>query len=331
MTRVVVVTGATGFLGLHLVPALIESGWDVRAVSRRPFAWSHSVQHLVKDMADRNGLRDAVAGADAVVHLAARVHVMRDDTTDSLAAFRAVNVEGTRALLEESLSAGVARFVFISSVKAMGEATTEPWTEHSEPHPEDPYGVSKLEAEHMVCEMTRNTGMAGVILRLPLVYGPGMKGNMLRLFRLAERGLPVPVVGAKNRRSLVYVENVVHAVKTVLEHPSATGETFFVSDGPPVSTPDLVRAIARALGVRPRLVSVPRKLLRGIAMLGDLLNRVIDFPMPSAAMDRLFGNLEVDAGKLTRVTAYTPPFDLNSGLARTAEWFLTRRVTSGEG
>ncbi len=280
----------------------------------------------VGDLSERAAVRRALCDTDTVIHLAARVHVMRDAAADPWAEFRRTNVEGTRILLEEGISAGIRAFVFVSSVKAVGEATDTPWTEESPPKPVDPYGISKLEAERLVRELGDAHGLHAPVLRLPLVYGPGVKANMLRLFELVDRGIPLPLGGIANRRSLVYVDNFIGAIDAVLSTPAAGRETFFVSDGHDLSTPELIRAIGYALGRPARLVSVPPVLFRAAGRAGDRISRYLPFPVTTPAVDRLLGSLTIDAAKLSQVTGFKVPVAVEEGLQRTAQWFHTRRA-----
>jgi nucleoside-diphosphate-sugar epimerase len=325
--RAVLVTGATGFLGGHVCGTLLQRGVVVRgAVWSDGLALVPGVQPVaLRDLDDRESLRRALVGVDTVVHLAARVHVMNDAAADPLREFRRVNVEGTGTVLEEAIAAGVTRFAFVSSVKAVGEASVVPWTEVTPPVPVDPYGISKLEAEQLVRQLATAHGVHAPILRLPLCYGPGMKGNMLRLFALVDRGVPLPLGGVSNRRSLVYVGNVADALVAVLDTPQAAAETFFVSDGQDLSTPDLVRAIARALGRPARLIPVPPLLFQLAGRFGDFASGYLPFPVSSAAVDRLLGSLVVDSSKLTRVTGFRPTHRVEDGLRATADWFRSER------
>lgn len=325
--RTVLVTGATGFVGGHVCGALLQRGVAVRgAVWSDGLAPAPGVEPVsLRDLADREGLRRALAGVDAVVHLAARVHIMDDREANPLQAYRSVNVQGTGAVLEEAIAAGVGRFVLFSSVKAVGESSDVPLTEATAPAPVDPYGISKLEAEVLVRRLATAHGVHAPILRLPLCYGPGMKGNMLRLFSVVDRGLPLPLGGISNHRSLVFVGNVADAVLSVLETAEAATETFFVSDGQDLSTPDLVRAIARSLGRRARLVPVPPFVFRLAGRAGDMAARFRPMGVSSAAVDRLLGSLTVDSSKLTRVTGLRPRHRVEDGLGATAAWFRASR------
>ena len=265
----------------------------------------------VADPLDRAAVRAAMTGVDAVVHLAARVHVMRERAADPLAESRRANVESTSVLADESGRAGVRQLVFASTVKAVGEGNSTAWTEDTPPAPVDPYGITKLEAERVVREAAERHGTRATVLRFPLVYGPGVKGNMLRLFALVDRGVPLPFGSVANRRSLLYVGNLVAAVRAVLECPLDGTETFFVSDGRDVSLPGLIRMISEALARPARLLPVPPKLLRLF--------------LPASEAERLIGSLTVDSSKLSRTTGYRPPHSVENGLRATADWYRTIR------
>lgn len=298
---------------------------DVRRMVRRP---DHSLGGdvaVVADLTSRSSIRDAVRGMDAVVHLAARVHVMGPQQQSEAECFR-VNVEGTRILGEEAAAAGVRKFIFFSSVKAVGEQSAAPWTESVTPHPRDSYGVSKLKAEEVLRELSRGTGMRAVALRLPVAYGPGMKGNMLRLFDAVRCSIPLPLLSVRNRRSVLFSGNAAAAVSAVLATYSAEG-TFFVSDDSDFSTPDLVRAIGVALGRAPLLFPVPTHILSAAGRFADAITPVVTVPLSFELVQRLTGSLSVDVSKLRRVTGYRPPFTLMDGLRSTAEWYEARRAS----
>jgi nucleoside-diphosphate-sugar epimerase len=310
----VLVTGAMGFVGRVCVPGLEQAGWHVRCALRAdtPLVPNGADRRSVGDIGPSTNWCSALAGINAVVHLAARVHVMRETAPDSLEAFRATNVAGTARLAREAAAAGVKRFVFLSSVKVNGEATAgQPFTERDVPRPEDPYGISKREAEEALREIGGRTGLEVVILRPPLVYGPGVKANFLRLIRWVDRGVPLPLASVQNRRSLIYVGNLVDAVVRCIDHPAAPGETFLVDDGVPVSTPQLLRELGEALGRPARLLPLPPALLRGAAR---LLGRGDD-------VARLLGDLVVDSSHIRGRLGWQPPFSRRDGLAATARWF----------
>lgn len=301
-TGTVLVTGATGFAGRAVIPLLQAAGWQVRASGRAASRCPAGCDFIAADL-DRSPDWDALTrGMDAVVHLAARVHVMRDNAADPLAAFRAANVTVTERLAEAALRQGARHFLFASSVKVNGERTpVRPFNEQDPPRPEDPYGVSKLEAERVLAK----TGLGVTILRPPLMYGPGVKGNFERLLRWVERGIPLPLGAVKNRRSLLYVGNFGSAVAAALEQPAKATRTYLLSDGEDVSTSELIRRMARALGRQPRLVPVPVALLRAGAKAARL----------EAELQRLTESLSVDIGCIRRELAWSPPHTLDQGLA----------------
>ena len=257
----------------------------------------------------------ALQGVGTVVHLAARVHVMHDTAADLLAEFRRVNVDGTRLLARMAAAAGVQRLLFLSSIKVNGESTRRPFTEADAPRPEDAYGISKWEAELALIQVARDAGMQWVILRAPLIYGPGVGANFLRLTHAVARRAPLPLGAIDNRRSLLYVGNLVDGIRVCLSHPGARDQVLLLSDGEDVSSADLVRRLAAALQVRPRLLPVPVPLLR---IAGRLTGG-------AAAVERLSGSLQVDSSRIRAALGWAPPFSLDEGLAETARWY--RNVT----
>ena len=326
----ILVTGASGFIGRRLSEAFVAGGADVVGLTRGPNAISVPGVRtaMTTDLLDRDSLRRALAGIETVVHLAAHVHARPEGKNDPASECRRLNVEGTRAVLEESVAAGVSRFVFISSVKAAADHSDTMLDETTPPRPHDPYGETKLEAERLVRMVARRDGLHAPVLRLPLVYGPGIKSNMFRLFSAVRRGLPLPFGSVRNRRSFVHVDNVVEAVRAVLRTPAAGDETFFVSDGADLSTPELVRRIATALGVRARLLNVPVSALQAAGGTGYLLSRILRFHYTSDSLNALIGSLFVDISKLQQMTGYSPPVSVDEGLSQTAAW-LHARDTAG--
>jgi UDP-N-acetyl-alpha-D-quinovosamine dehydrogenase len=322
-----VVTGGFGFLGRHVCERLAARHMPVRALTRTAGAGVPSGVETatISDLCDRDVVCRAIGGASAVVHLAARVHMMQEHSSNALEAFRRVNVEGTRVVFEEALRAGVSTFVFVSSVKAVGESSDKPWTDDEEPAPVEAYGVSKLEAERLIADLAVGTSTRVCIFRLPLVYGPGMKGNMRNLFELVDRGWPLPFGLVENRRSLVYCGNVAAAIEAVLTSTTDIDTTapFFLSDGADVSTRELVREIARALGRPARLLPVPPALIRVAGRVGDAIGRAVRVPFTSDQADRLLGSLALDASRFARVSGFRPPFTLREGMAATANWYRT--------
>ena len=306
MSRRVLVTGASGFVGGHLCSALVPEGWTVRAAVRRPEVAAglpRGVEpFLIPDVGPKTDWSAALEGIDTVAHLAGRAHVTREESADPLDAYRTVNVEGTRRLLEACAGAGVRRFVFVSSVKAVGEGAATAYTEESPCRPEDAYGVSKLEAERLVSTASaRAGGIEAVVVRPPLVYGPGVRANFLRLVRLVQKGLPLPFGSVENARSMVFVGNLAHAISWCLNHPAAAGETFFVADGEALSTRELVLRIGAFLGRPARLVPVPVPLLR---LGGQLARR-------SGEVERLVGSLTVSTSRIRGVLDWDPPYSVD--------------------
>jgi nucleoside-diphosphate-sugar epimerase len=238
---------------------------------------------------------------------------MNESSSDALAEFRHMNVAGTLNLASQAAAAGVRRFVYLSSIKVNGESTSlnRPFTSNNVPVPEDPYGISKHEAEQGLRQIEADTGMEVVILRPPLVYGPGVKGNFLRLMQAIDRRRPLPLGSIQNQRSLIYLGNLVDVIRLCLTHPKAAGKAFLVSDGDDVSTPELVRRIAAALGRRPFLLPVPVSWMRWA---GRVLGK-------QAAVDRLLGSLCVDISPLREELGWTPPYTMQEGLEATAQWY----------
>ena len=314
----VLITGATGFVGKTVAKTLVQGGITVRAAVHRSIAESHLTGLDAVAVGDLSATTDwaaALKDIDVVVHLAGRAHVLKEDATDPLAECRRVNRDATLNLARKAAAAGVKRFVFVSTVKVNGEGREAPYTTLDLPHPRDAYAVSKWEAEQGLHEIAVQTGLEVVILRPPLIYGPGVKANFLRLLQAVDRGVPLPLGAANNRRSLLYVENFASALLACLTHPEAAGKTYFVRDGEDTSSAELVRRLARALGRSARLLPVPPALLR---MAGATLGK-------GAAIDRLLGSLTVDDSPLRRELGWTPPFTLDEGLAATARWYRQRR------
>jgi nucleoside-diphosphate-sugar epimerase len=322
MSRILI-TGATGFVGRAVIAALRRDGHILSGTTRQPDLGQgpkgiplYRIGGLGHDM----DWAPVVAGAEIVVHLAARVHVMKESAgrtktnqeAGNLAAHMAVNADGTRRLAEAAAEAGVRRFLFMSTVKVMGEETVSmPFTESDGPAPEDAYGVSKLEGEAALTEVAARTGMEFTVLRPPLVYGPHVEGNFLRLLRLCDRRVPLPIASIRNARSLISVGNLSSAVAVAAVHPAAAGETFLVSDGEDVSTPELFRRVAGALGRRARQFSVPVPIME---LTGALIGR-------SGMVKRLTRSLAIDGEKIRQKLGWAPEETLDQGFARTAQWF----------
>ncbi|HEY9098814.1 MAG TPA: SDR family oxidoreductase [Thiobacillus sp.] len=301
----VVVTGATGFVGNALCTKLVASGYEVVPAVRGKSGLQHEV--AVGNLNASTNWQAALPGCDAVVHLAARVHVMDDTAQDPLALYRASNTESTLNLARQAAQAGVKRFVFISTIKVNGEGRGTPYRETDAAAPKDAYAISKWEAEQGLRLISQETGMEVVILRPPLVYGPGVKANFLRLMQTVKKGWWLPLGAIHNRRSLLYLGNFVDAIRLSIEHPAAAGQTFLLDDGHPVATPDLIRALAHALGRPARLLAVPVGLLEWA---GALVGK-------RAAVTRLTGSLYVDSSLIRSRLGWVPPYSMASGLAKT--------------
>ena len=299
----VLVTGASGFVGRAVCAAIEQRGWGVRRASRTGGDGSLAVGEID----GRTDWSGALASCDAVVHLAARVHRMGRAEAADTAAFMATNRDATIKLAEDAARAGVKRFVFMSTVKVNGEGRAQPYRESDAPAPEGAYAVSKWEAEQGLAEVAARTGLEVVIIRPPLVYGPGVKGNFRSLIGLVRRGVPLPLGSVRNRRSLVGVSNLASAVCTALEHPAAAGRTYLVSDQDDLSVPDLIRAIARAAGVPARLVPFPPTLLRlASAMVGR-----------QQSFQQVAGSLTVDSSAISREIGWRPVRTVDEELAET--------------
>lgn len=307
----ILLTGATGFLGSALLASL-ETREQVRITLRQSSNnaadLSSKFETVHASLSPEHDWTRALQGVSSIVHCAARVHVMREAATDPLAEFRRVNVEGTLRLARQAAEAGVKRFVFISSVKVNGEATVlgRAFTEADVAAPQDAYGQSKHEAEVALRQLASETGMEVVIVRPPLIYGPGVKANFAALMLAVQKGWPLPLGAIHNQRSLVALDNLVDFILTCLTHPDAAQQTFLVSDRHDLSTTELVQGLGRAAGVNPRLLPIPAWMLQaGASLLGK-----------GAAVQRLCGNLQVDISKARALLGWTPPISVDEGLAR---------------
>lgn len=309
----VLVTGASGFLGAQLFDQLKSGGvyQVVGAVHRKS---GFLAPYVHGDLLHETTWNMVLQGVSAVIHCAARVHVMGDQSSDPLAEFRKVNVEGTLNLARKAAVAGVRRFIFISSIKVNGESTIlgVPYQADAQVAPTDSYGISKMEAELGLRALAAETGMEVVIIRPPLVYGPGVKANFFNMMRWLHKGVPLPFGAINNRRSLVGLENLVDLIMNCIEHPAAANQTFLVSDGEDLSTTELLRRMGVALGKPVHLLPVPSRLLEvGAAILGK-----------QALAQRLCGSLQVDISKTHELLSWSPPVGVDEALRRTAVHFL---------
>jgi nucleoside-diphosphate-sugar epimerase len=311
----VLVTGANGFVGRALCGALLRDGHTVTSLIRRPGGCLADTQEWVHPGQNFAELAEAwpvTLQADCAVHLAARVHVMRDLASDPLTEFRMTNVEGTLRVARAARAKGVRRMVFVSSIKAMAEADAgRPLSEDTPPLPQDPYGQSKYEAEQALVQYGEESGLEIVIVRPPLVYGPDVGANFLRLMTAISRGLPLPLGAIRAKRSLVYVENLADALAQCVTDPRAAGQCFHVADGEDLTVAELVRSLGKHLQAPARLLPLPASWLR---VAGRLTGR-------SAQVDRLIGSLQVDTGHIRAVLGWLPPYSTDQGLAATARWY----------
>jgi nucleoside-diphosphate-sugar epimerase len=317
--RTILVTGATGFVGRTLCRMLSERGERVRAAIRAELADRSSVSAeelaVVGNVGTTTDWSEALQGVDAVIHLVSRVHVMRDRASDPLTAFRRVNAEGTAALARACVAAGIRRLVFVSTIKVNGESTDHAYTERDAPDPRDPYGVSKLEAEQRLAEIASGTALETVVVRPPVVYGPGVKGNIGRLLDLVYYGVPLPLGNVDNRRSMVGVRNLSSLLIECTKARSAAGELFLASDAEDLSTPELMRRLAVFMHRPSRLFPFP---VCGLRAAGRATRT-------TAIVERLVGSLRVDASKARSVLSWTAPFSVDDELAETARWYLATR------
>ena len=307
----ILVTGASGFIGRALSAEVISRGMAVQGATRTSCDLPKGVRNVVvASMDGGTDWRDALTGCGAVVHLAARVHVMKETAVEPLSEFRRVNVQGTLNLARQAASAGVRRFVCISSVGVNGAATFQkPFTDQDQAAPHSPYAVSKYEAELGLQALAAETGMAVVIIRPPLVYGPNAPGNFGSLMRWLQLGAPLPLGAIHNQRSLVALDNLADLIVLCLTHPAAANQTFLVSDGEDVSTTDLLRRMGQALGRPARLLPVPAGWLKVAAAIVGKRD----------VAQRLCGSLQVDIEKSQRLLGWTPPLSLDEGLKKAAE------------
>ncbi|EPR77539.1 UDP-glucose 4-epimerase [Leifsonia rubra CMS 76R] len=310
----ILVTGANGFIGGHLVQHLIAARHDVTAAVRTegsaPVGSREVVSGEIGPMTDWAGLLE---GHECVIHLAARVHVMNDTSAEPLSEFRRVNTAGTEALALAAVDQGVSRFVFLSSIKVNGEATTGvPFSISDVPHPLDPYGISKHEAETGLRRIEARTGLEVVIVRTPLVYGPGVGGNFISLLKIARTGIPLPLGSVRNRRTMTSVWNLVDLLESASSEPAARGALVLAGDPESLSTAQLLRHINKSMGKPDRLIPFPVRLLSfGAAVFGR-----------QSIIERLTGSLEVSVGSSSSDWAWSPPLSAENGVRKTVEWYV---------
>ncbi|MFH0933989.1 MAG: SDR family oxidoreductase [Pseudomonadota bacterium] len=319
----ILVTGANGFVGKALCREAVRRGHAVRAAVRSR-ATADTV--AVGDIDGQTDWRAALHGIDVVIHLAARVHVMQESAADPLDAFRSVNVQGTENLARQAAGAGVKRLVYVSSIKVNGGFTCgagsaerrvlsaemrKAFREDDVPNPEDAYAISKREAEKTLHRVAAETGLEVVFVRPPLVYGPGVKGNLAQMLHVLTKGIPLPLASVHNLRSLIALDNLVDALLLCATHPAAAGQTYLVSDGEDISTPELLRMLGAATGHPARLFPCPPALLKLAARLTG----------KSAQIERLLGSLQIDSARIRRELGWLPPLTLQQGLQQAGEHY----------
>lgn len=330
----ILVTGATGFIGRHLVRALAASGWAVRATLRHPSrasALPPGVECVVVgDLAEPVAWESVLRGVGQVVHVAGHAHVQRPFKPADEARFRAVNVSATHQLAAAAVRAGVTRLVYISSVAAIGDETAagKVWDEEVHCAPQNAYGRSKLEAECLLQDIGRRCGLEVVILRPPSVYGAGLPAGILEFFRLIDRGIPLPFGLVRNRRSFLYVGNLVDCILRVTKAGEAAGQVFHVADGEDLSAADLATRVARVLGRPARLLPMPPGLLLLSGRAGDAVAHALHMRLMvnAESVRGLVAPLWLDSSKVRRLLDWTPPWTVDQGLAMTAEWFKASRA-----
>jgi len=312
----ILVTGATGFVGSRFCEVVIQHGWRVRRAVHQASGLPDEV--VAGDVTGNTSWSEALKNVEIVVHIAARVHIMDDSATDPLSEFRKTNTEGTLNLAQQAAVAGVKRFIFISSAKVNGEMTPpgQSFKPDDEAIPTDPYALSKYEAEQGLLKLARETDMEVVIIRPPLVYGPGVKANFASMMKWINKGIPLPFGAIHNQRSLVALENLVSFIIHCIDHPKAKNEIFLISDGEDVSTTELLQKVAVALGKKSRLVPVPVSWMRFVA---KLLGK-------EAVANRLFGSLQVDSFKARELLGWKPVITMDDQLKKTAEAYLNNKA-----
>ena len=314
----IVVTGASGFIGSAVCRTLLTEKYTVTGTFRVVQS-SDKVTGIrpveIGELDGRTNWKAALKGADAVVHTAARAHIVNDSTPESWVAYRRANSDGTANLARQAADCGVKQFIFMSSVKVNGETSQTAYTESDPPLPKGAYGISKMEAEQALMKIASVTDMTVTILRLPLVYGPRVKANFLQLLRIVDRGFPLPLSRINNKRSLIYVGNLVDAIVRSIRHTNTDNQTYLIRDGLDVATPDLVKMIASALCKKPRLFGMPTQLLQSIARL---------FGRQDTA-ERLIGSLTVDDSKIRQELNWSPPYSLQQGIEKTVQWYIEKK------
>lgn len=310
----ILITGATGFIGKNLLAKLKNDEISIALRNTRSNL-SHVKTIVVGDIDNNTNWQPALENIDIVIHLAARAHILKETIDNPETEFDKVNTQGTINLVKQCIEAGVKHFIFLSSIGGVTTLSDKMINESSPCNPDTPYGKSKLKAEKAIEELCQNSNMTYTILRPTLVYGANNPGNMERLLSLTTKNLPLPLGAINNSRSLVYVGNLIDAIITCIHHPNAKNQTFIVSDGEDLSTPELIRRIGKAMDKSPLLLPFPPSLLKlGTKLLGK-----------GDVGDRLLGSLQVDSSKIRKTLNWNPPYTVDEGLKVTADWFKNSR------
>jgi len=304
----ILVTGATGFIGNSLCETLLKHGHEIVAVTRSQANTDRNITYLHKALTRDTDWADAFKGVDVIIHLAGRAHVMKDASVDPYQAYADINIHATKHLAEQAALSGVKRLIFLSSVKVNGEQTNgSAFNESAMPQPQDDYGKTKYEAEKVLSHVAKKSGMEVVIIRPPLVYGEGVKANFKSLLKLAQLNIPLPFGAIHNKRSLIYIENLIDFIVLCIDHPNAANQTFLVSDDEDVSTSQLIKHIKDASGKHHLLLPIPQGWL---SFMMTLIGK-------SSLSDRLLGNLQVDITKAKTLLNWRPPFSVKEGITKT--------------
>jgi nucleoside-diphosphate-sugar epimerase len=315
LTMNILVTGANGFVGKALCKSLNNTEHQIAALSRYVVASNVNKHYMLTTLDGNTNYTHPLNGIDVVIHLAGRAHVLNDKSIDPYQAYAKVNIEATKSLALQAAASGVKRFIFISSVKVNGEETTDkPFSEHAKPNPQDDYGKTKLEAEQALSLIAKGTGMDVVIIRPPLIYGKGVKANFKHLIQLCQKPLPLPFGAIQNKRSMIYIDNLVDFIMVCITHPNAANETFLISDDADVSTTNLIKMIRQALDVPILLMPIPQSWLEFFLRL-----------MGKKNLDaRLCGNLQIDISKAKKMLRWKPPISIEDGLKATVIGFKSK-------
>jgi UDP-glucose 4-epimerase len=316
----ILVTGANGFVGTVLCDQLVAEEFLIRGAFRSAKAADCSPNNIEKvivgEINANTDWQETLKEVDIVVHLAARVHVMHETDSDPLTAFERINTAGTLNLAKQAASSGIKRLIFLSTIKVNGEQTQQTYSASDLVNPTDPYGLSKWHAEQALRTTRDKSGMEIVIIRPPLVYGPQVKGNFLRLVTLIDKGWPIPLASVNNKRSMVSVDNLCDLIKTCLFHSKADGELFLVSDGSDLSTPELIRLIANSMKKTVKLLPFP---VAWLYFFAGLIHK-------RQEVERLCGSLQVDIQKNQEILDWQPPFSVAEGVRKTVAEYLNQNI-----